>query len=299
MSSPRANLALALSAAALLALIPRPGLRPIGFLHDPMTFLLTPVQQPARWLTIKLRGERRADSPGGNDSADGKLQAQRDEAQLELRQARQEIEDLRTIIRDVSRGMELNSGLAVKQLTCSVIGFGADLSGGIVTVRAGRNEKVNKNDVVAIRGVYLMGRVVRVDERTSAVLPITQRGFGKFDGVIMLDDQTLGPECQLEPAGDGTLVGKVKYAPDSGQNSGPPMILPGMVVRLSDKEWPPSARMLVIGRITKVEPSPNQLQRLIVTVEPVQDLAHTSEVIIRIPEDASPGPSEKGARTKP
>ena len=47
-------------------------------------------------------------------------------------------------------------------------------------------QKVGPEDVVAVRGVYLMGRVVRVEDRTCAVMPITQKGFGKFDGVLVL-----------------------------------------------------------------------------------------------------------------
>jgi cell shape-determining protein MreC len=300
MPPPRANISLAVAAVALLALVPRPGLRLVGYLRDPLTLLLTPIQEPVRWAVVRLRGSESA----ADSAVVAQLQVQLDQARLELRQARQEADDLRALVRDVSRGMELNSMLAVRQIRAPVIGFGADLSGDLVTVRAGRREKVNKNDVVAVRGVYLMGRVVRVEERTCEVHPITHKGFGKFNGVIMLDnDQKLGPECQFEPAGNGTLIGKVMNPDEIVQTATGttelPAILPGMEVRLSDKEWPPSSRMLVIGRVVKVEPSPNQLTRLLVTVKPDQDLARTSEVIIRVPEESAPAESEKKAKPAP
>ena len=287
----RTSLALAIPAMLVLALLPRPALPLVTALHGPVTMLLAPVQQPARAVVVWLRGEER--KPGAGDPTDiANLEFQLDQARLELRQARQEVEDLRAMIKNLSRGMELNPSLSVRQITAPVIGFGADLSGGIVTVRAGKAERVSVNDVVAVRGVYLMGRVVRVEERTCGVKPITQKGFGKFDGVIMLDDQHLGPECQLEAAGDGTLIGKVKYTGEIGTTAELPQITSGMTVRLSDKEWPPSAKMLVVGTITRVEPSPSQSQRLLVTVEPLQNLAHTSEVIVRIPESATASAEE-------
>ena len=233
------------------------------------------------------------------------LQAQLDEAKLELRQSRQESEDLRLLIRDLSRGMELNPALAVKQINAPVIGFGADLTGGVLTVQAGRRENVNPKDVVTVRGINLMGRVTKVDERTCAVAPITMKGSRSLRGVIMLDDHKFGPHCQLDAVGNGLLAGRVMYETESGDVAAgeSPNIQPGMDVLLDDGEFPISSRMLVIGKVVSVEPSPSSLIRLIVTVRPVvQDLGHVGEVIIRIPEhstDASPASAEKGVKPKP
>ena len=313
MSSPRANLAVALTAAGLLALLPRPGLKFVGYFHEPFVFLLAPIQQPARTVAVWLGGGGRGgpERPSGlaGTSTDvARLEANLQEARLELLQSRGEADNLRALVHDLSRGMELNPTLAVRQITAPVIGFGADLSGGLMTVRAGRQEGVDTNAVVVVRGVYLVGRVQKAEERTCSVLPITDPAFArmfksqKFSGVIMLDDQRRGPAWQLESIEDGKLIGKVwdiKGSDGVAAGGERPMILPDMLVRLADDKWPASAQMLVIGRIERVEPIAND--RLVVTIKPLQDITHVSEVMIRVADTApsTPTGAEKGAKSKP
>ena len=90
-------------------------------------------------------------------------------APAEPRPSREEAEALRTLVRDLSRGMELNPSLAVRQIAAPVIGYGSDLSGGLLTVRAGRKDGVEPNSVVVVRGVYLVGRVQRVRQQQQRV----------------------------------------------------------------------------------------------------------------------------------
>ncbi len=312
MPSPRANLAFALILAALLALLPRPGLRFVTYFHGPASFLLTPVQQPAHMLAVWLAGTERLANAAGAPTDVARLEANLQEARLELLQSRGEADNLRTLVRDLSRGMELNPTLSVKQITAPVIGFGSDLSGGLISVRAGKQEGVDTNAVVVVKGVYLVGRVQKVDERTCSVLPITDPAFArmfksqKFSGVIMLDDQRRGPAWQLESIEDGKLIGKVWETKASDAAAGAagerPTILPDMLVRLADDKWPASAQMLVIGRIERVEPIAND--RLVVTIRPLQDIAHVSEVMIRVADTAPATPAaaantDKGGKSKP
>jgi len=85
--------------------------------------------------------------------------------------------------------------------------------------------------------------------------------------------------CLLRPAGDGTLRGDVE---DPGD--GPSPIDVGVSVRLRDDQWPESAQMLMIGRVVKVERSPDQPLRKVVIVRPDRDLRQANEVVIRVPE---------------
>lgn len=278
-------------------------------LHDPLTFLLAPIQEPVRRLTVWLSGPAR-DARTAAPTIDPDSW---NEMLRQLNQSRQEVDDLRALVRDLSRGVELNPELLVKQIAAPVIGFGSDLSGGLVTVRAGKREGVEANAVVVVRGVYLVGRVLRADERTCAIVPITEPSFPKmfrnqkFSGVIMLDEQRRGPRWQLDSISDGKLVGKVydvepgaEPAPTTaGANAERPEIIPGMLVRLSDDMWPISAQMLEIGRVERVEPG--SFGRLIVTIRPEQDLSHIGEVMIRVPESGplliKSGPPLPGADT--
>lgn len=312
MSPSRTSIPLALIAIGLLALLPRPALRGLTVLHDPLTFLLAPIQEPVRKLTVWLQGSGK---PPQSD-AFAVTPDEWNKRLWELNQARQEAAELRALVKDLSRGVDLNPELVVRQIAAPVIGFGSDLSGGLVTVRAGRREGVEANAVVVVRGVYLVGRVLRADERTCTIVPITEPSFPKmfrnqkFSGVIMLDEQRRGPLWQLDSISDGKLIGKVydvesaaetplPTASTASESAERPEILPGMLVRLSDGMWPASAQMLEIGRVERVEPG--SYGRLIVTIRPEQDLSHIGEVMIRVPESTpvliKSGPPLPGADT--
>ncbi len=307
MPSPRANLALAITAAAGLAVLPRPMLPLVWAFNTPATFLLAPVQAPVRTLMVWLRGPKQGTVSGGSGLSPelDRVLTDLDQAKFELAQSKVETERLRALVVDLSRGVELNPSLAVTQIPASVIGFGSDLTGGLLTVRPNKMEGVEPNAVVVVRGVQLVGRVQKVDARTCTVLPITDPAFPKtiktlhgtgekFTGVVMLDDQRRGPEWKLDSIENGRLVGRVyfKTLPPGEER---PTITNDMLVRLSDTSWPDSSQMLTIGRVVQVETGPNE--RPIITVEPLQDISRVSEVMIRVPDKATtPAPASKGGK---
>jgi hypothetical protein len=315
MPPPRLNIALAVAILAILSLMPRPALRTITYFNRPVTFLLAPVQQTAHQLMVWLAGPPRP-IPGERTTID----ADTWNATLqELNQTRQQVEDLRTLVRDMSRGVELNPNLPVRQIAAPVIGFGTDLNGGLLTVRAGKRDGVDSNSVVVVRGVYLVGLVLRAEDRTSTVVPITEpafatmfRGQKKFLGAVMLDEQHAGPTWKLDSISNGRMIGRVFYDsdPDSGtmgaaaggSSAERTPITPDMLIRLRDPAWPASAQMLVIGRVERVDPGSNN--RPIVTVRPLHDLSHIGEVLVRVPDPAaaptpSPAPAPAPTPTKP
>lgn len=292
MPSARTSLTLAILLVVVVAFLPRPLISWLTHLHGPATVLLAPLQQPARSLVVWFRGPGGAGGPGVrlDESPEEKvLREQRDQYALEVKQLRQQVEEFRVLIKDLSRGFDLNPSLAVKQMTVPVIGFGADTSGGLLAVRAGRRDGVSVSNVVAIRGVHLLGRVVRVDERTCAVLPITRMSRGDaIGGVVMLSDETLGPTVVLKTVDGmgGVLRGLVEYLADPSGVAPPVAITPDMIVRLrdSDGRWPQSSQMLIIGKIEKAEPSPEIPTRTVITVRPLHDIERASEVMIRVPD---------------
>ncbi len=300
MSLPRFNIGLAILILAVLALMPRPALRTLTYFNAPVNLLLAPVQQSARAGIVWLAGPRKVVT--GEKTTVGIDEW--NEMLRELNQTKQQVDDLRVQVRDLSRGVELNPNLPMRQVAAPVIGFGTDLNGGLLTVRAGRHDGVDANSVVVVRGVYLLGLVLRADERTSTVVPITDPSFStmfkgqkKFLGAVMLDEQHPGPTWKLDSISNGGMIGRVFYDNDpevgplgtpitSGGSADRAPIVPDMLVRLRDPAWPSSAQMLVIGRVERVDPGSNN--RPIVTVRPLQDLAHIGEVLIRIPDPSAP-----------
>lgn len=306
MSFFRPSLPLAIFIIAILALLPRPALRTLSYFNRPVTVLLAPVRHTARNLMVWLAGpprpavgERTTIDP---DSWNTMLR--------ELNQTKQQVQDLQDLVRNLSRGLELNPNLPVRQVAAPVIGFGTDLNGGLLTVRAGKNDGVDANSVVVVRGVYLVGLVLRAEDRTSTVVPITEPSFStmfkgqkKFLGAVMLDEQHAGPTWKLDSISGGRMIGRVFYDndPEVGSTGGTSTasrapIVPDMLIRLRDPAWPVSAQMLVIGRVERVDPGSNN--RPIVTVAPLQDLSHIGEVLIRVPDPTAPA-SQPPSKEKP
>jgi hypothetical protein len=121
-----------------------------------------------------------------------------------------------------------------------------------------------------------------------------ERGKGeKFTGVVMLDDQKRGPKWKLDTIENGRLVGRIWYEQVAPGEERPTVAI-DMLVRLSDSSWPDSSQMLTIGRIVQVETGANE--RPIATVEPLQDISRSSEVMIRVPDKVGTPPPAGAAK---
>lgn len=270
----------------LMAVTPAWMSRWVGNLNGPLTTLLGPVTHPVRSLVLFLRGPEGA--PDWQNPALAQIKLQLDESNLELQQSRRQIDDLRKQIMDLSRGMELVPTVRVKQIPGVPVIGGAGDAAGLVSVRAGKREGVEPNAVAVVRGVHLVGRVRRVDDRVSSVQSILDRSIGLIAGVVMLDDVRVGPICPLEADGTGALVGRLQHTDDPNNPS--PQVTAGMLVRLQDSAWPETAQMLILGRVERVEPMPKQPLRMVVTVRPEYHLDRASEVTLRMADRAEASP---------
>jgi cell shape-determining protein MreC len=242
--------------------------------------LVAPVSGPLHKLVAWLA------PPGGGPRDSTELRQLKQEAEefhVQLLQALVENDRLRDQIKDLQRGRELDPDLAIQQITVPVLGSASDVAQGQLTVRAGSRQGVDTNTVATASGLQLVGRVISVGSLTSTVAPITSRAAGTLRAVIMLDDTTNGLICTLAAGNDGLLSGDVedRRDPTTGQAIQPTV---GQEVRLSDpSHWPRSAQMLLIGKIEKVEPSPKQPLRKVVTVRPsIDSLERVAEVVMRI-----------------
>jgi cell shape-determining protein MreC len=252
----------------------------VGPISHPMAML-------SRWAAGPVRGTRDSDEIRT-------LEEERESAKVQLLQALGENDRLREMIKELQRGHALDPDLAVQQVTAPVIGSASDLVQGQLTVRAGSRQGVDLNTVATAMGLQLVGRVSAVGPTTSTIAPITTKAAGTTRGMIMIDDTSNGLGCTLAAVGDGTLSGDVedRRNPATGTSIEPVV---GQSVRLSDPaHWPRSAQMLLIGKVEKVEPSPKQPLRKVVTVRPTLDnIERVSELYLRIsPEAANERPPE-------
>lgn len=252
----------------------------------PAEVLLVPISGPLYRLVGRDDGG--PSRTGLDPSAVRALEQRNDELQVQKFQLERENEGLRGVIRDLQRGLDLNPGLTVRQMTVPVIGTATDLSSRTLTIRAGTRAGVQKDAVVAARGVHLVGRVSKASDRLSTVQTILDRSSSKLIGVVMLREGVPGPLCQLlERRGEELIftVGEGEFV--DPETSLPVPIDVGMLVRLRDDLWPIWAEGLVIGRVTAADVNPEIRQRRVITVRPEVDFGSLREVQIRALDDAA------------
>ena len=260
--------------------------------------IVAPISAPLlflySWLSPPPEGPRESEATRA-------LQDERESMKVQLLQTLGENDRLRAQIKELQRGHALDPEGSVQQITVSVLGGASDVIRGLLTVRAGTAQNVDLNTVATAVGLQLVGRVVAVGTRTSTVAPITTKAAGAMRAMIMIDDTAKGLVCTLAATGDGTLSGDVedRRNPATGLPIEPAV---GQDVRLNDPgRWPRSAQMLLIGRVEKVEPSPKQPLRRVVTVRPtLENIERVSEVVLRIsPEGDSGREPQRGAGGRP
>jgi cell shape-determining protein MreC len=276
----RSMLTMAVAAMLAVALLPGKLIGWVAWVSQPVIVVAAPVQKPMRSLVEWIKGTPREESEGAVEAEPLRQRIKELETQLLAAQARSET--LERQLREITLSRELNP--EVTQLVpARIIGGGADLSGGILKAKAGKDEGVEAGSVAVAGGVNLVGRVTRVEKLYSFILPITAKASGLIEGVIMLSDQQRGPRCQLGPAAGGLLRGRIDYP--EGQAEVLKELKAGMVVRLDDATWPSSARMLVIGVVEGV--AEENLHHF-VTVKPAAPPDRVSELLIRVqPADAA------------
>lgn len=189
--------------------------------------------------------------------------------------AQEEVRQLRQTIADLQQGIALNPDLPVMQASAPVVSASSDLSSAVLVVR-GPSAGIDTSAVAITSGLQLVGRVIRVNGPLASVQPITSKAAGRLPVRVMIDERSgQGLFATLTPQGDGTLKGDVEAV--SGLE---PQI--GQTVRLDALDlWPKHARMLVVGKVTAVEPSVDNPQRRVVVVLPNVNVHKLSQVVLR------------------
>ncbi|QQS09621.1 MAG: hypothetical protein IPK69_03095 [Phycisphaerales bacterium] len=247
--------------------------------------ILEPMVAPAMWPFTKIAHVLRP--PPGRETSEQLRQAEEEAARWQARALQLELErdNLLKVLEDAKFFSGLDAGLNVRSIRASVYGSALDVPGGGLRVRAGTTLGVDRDTVAVGPRLQIIGRVVELQARTCVVRPITAKSSEKIGGEVIVEidgTKTESLRCALVAVGNNRLRGDIvdTKADASGKTLEPKV---GQTVRLMDFGWPRSAQRLVLGTIVSVEPSPNQLGRVSVVVEPlVVPLDRVSEVTLRV-----------------
>lgn len=285
----RHGMSLAVVALLLLSVVP---VRYLGWVESvgylPVT-LVVPVSHPMTWVSRFFAPARRE----LDDDRVRQLELENERLKRLYLQQIGQTERYRSLAETLQRGRSLKTDVPVDLAAFPVVGVSSDASSSLLTVRAGTRDGVTRNTVATVDAVQLVGRVDGVRNRTCSVRPITDPSVVQVQGLVMLTDAGLdGLACMLEPTGDGRLRGDLEYLSPTPDRPTTPEVAAGMTVRLDDASWPAGAQMLMIGKVERVEDSPDSPLRRVVVVRPTVDLRRVSEVVLRIPvefDDADDG----------
>ncbi|GJQ29864.1 MAG: hypothetical protein HBSAPP03_17480 [Phycisphaerae bacterium] len=274
-------LPIAVTVLALLALVvPARYQRWAAWAGDKVELLTAPVSRPAASLAAYLRGPRL--SP--DDRSILALSEENERLRQDLLRTKQDNEKLLATIAEYQRGLGLNPALRARQLRAPVHGLSAS-SPPTLRVGAGTRQGISRDTVALAPGLQLVGRVIDAGDNTALVLPITGKGGPVLAAIITPEaNAPAGLRCTLSAVGDGTLRGPVEDKRSPGGEVIVPIV--GQTVRLDDPAWPETARMLLLGRVEAVDPSPGQPLRKVVTVRPlVANLERLGDVMLWTPDD--------------
>lgn len=249
--------------------------------------LSAPVQivaLPVSWLVKQAALAAGGGGGGSSQSSETAARLARDLEALRTRnlQLAAENDDLTEQIRQLQRGISLNSNQDVARVVAPVVSGEATGGSSLLMARTaglvgadGQKPIIEAGAVAVTDGVNLVGRVIGVRNVVADIRPINDPGPSVLRGSIFPLESDAGADhasvslgTQLSGISGGRLRGSIYVLklPD-GQTE--PVVTPGMVVRLSDPGWPRSAQMLIIGYVESVERADNG--RPIVIVRPAFD----------------------------
>ncbi len=225
-------------------------LRPFTHLGNALAGWLRPPASPA------------AGVPDGARELVESLMADRDLAQRRYLVARDQVRELEARIRDLqalpAAAREAERVIRLAHVTRR----SAESMDAPVEVMLPRDSRggIHARAIAVHRGVHLLGRLT--GETSGAVLtllPILNPGTGYLQ-VRLGERPDAEPDPQrrgqIHPTGDGrTLVGVVvREAP----------VAVGDVVYLDDPGWPATAQFMTVGRVSLIEPDPDEILRNLV-----------------------------------
>jgi hypothetical protein len=250
-------------------------------MRDLLIRLLAPVASPLTNLSTRLRPPPEPPARAGGDVA--RLSAELNQRDGMILALQRRVETLETAIAQL-QDLKRRVGDAYHFRSASVVGRSADPAASTVHLDIGSIEGVAPFMAV-VDGGHLLGRVVQAGKTTSSVAPLAALADIQLEVVFTppdLPEIGLPPErsrtCLLRPAGRDRFIEEVDKAMP---------VDVGDFARLSDRAgdgaWPAAAQGMIIGRVARVEPHPEDPLRKRVEVRPVVSLRSLSSVTILVP----------------
>jgi cell shape-determining protein MreC len=293
--SPRTVLGLATTILLVTSLAPSRYTAWISWFRGPFMTLMAPASGPVTGLSAWLRP---ASSTSPFESAsDSELQSQVEELNIQLTRYFQQIQQMQERITEYERGTPYPQPVPTRKLEASRVS--ANLAAGTFDVNRGRRQGVVGGTVAAARQTdQLVGIVTAAGPMVSTIHLLTDKHLepNLMVGVVMPGQSSSDltpegfthlPRAQFRPTGEGTLLADAVGADEAAR------IQKGNLVRLDDETWPSAAAMLILGQVSRVEPTVDPLfYRVYVT--PLADLARLRSIILFIPENTSSGRESGG-----
>jgi hypothetical protein len=272
----------AVGLATLFALAPAPW---IAWVND-VSFIVRLPTIPFGH-AASLIGERGASSE--NPERVAMLRAEVDRFRVLYEGARTRAESLQEQLDQIQRARSEAFDVPSRLITATIVGRGSAGPSDSLTLNRGSSRGVVEGAIAVFDGSHLVGRVGDVRASIATLIPITDPSIDIIEAYLAPSDPadprsiTRRARTLLEPNGDGTLRGDVPSEAEPRVDD---------YVLLDDPRWPPTARSMIVGRVTSVTPRDENPLFHAIVVKPVYAPARLAFVTIKVEDD---GGSADGA----
>lgn len=291
--SPMTLLALTVFALVVSSLTPTRFSAWLDWLRGPVMTMVAPVAWAGSGASLWLRpGDRivlEADGEQFDSESVEAMRRERDLARALILRLQARTEELESTINALQGGVPFGGAVTVTGLYAKRVGVSLDA--GTLEVNRGSLHGVTVNTAAtAVNAPHqLVGLVSSTQPLVSSVHLITDERIEPELIEVVIVPPELGervelearPRAQLRPSGDGTFE-----SPSVGAAAAEALRI-GDVAHLNDPTWPLGAQMLVVGRVTAIEPTDEPLFKRIV-VRPELDLQRLRGVVLRLEQEDDP-----------
>lgn len=259
-------------------------------LRDPLVRLLSPVSGTLNTVGVRIRSAGRPPVEGTVDQLSEKVREQ-DGRILALER---EVRELKRANAEL-RGLRERLGNSYVFKRPAVVGRSGDPAAGTLHLNMGTGDGVRVG-LAVVEGASLVGRIVEAGPGSSVLRPITAVGTEANRNLlpVVLTPRQLPAgglpaarrqPCLLEPVSPWLLV-------DDAVNRDLPAEV-GDYARLSDTDgrdaWPAVVEGMIVGRVTAVEPNPDDTLRKRVEVRPLRHPSRLEAVTVIVPRTGEGG----------
>lgn len=235
--------------------------------------LAAPFAWPLGAIATALRGdgERGVDS-GVEASVAGQRLA---EAAVYITQLEQRLYAAEQQLAQLMQTQQVSSG--ARYVVARVSGSSGDPTQPTITIDKGASRGIGLDSTV-VSGVSLVGRVIDASPASARVSLISAKDTRLFVW-IKPPDVLGGPREVLEQVTRSTAGAMFEARIEQGKT-----VRIGDIAYLADELWPPEAQGFIVGRVTRVEPAPdNPLQFQRVLIDPIPELSQLRRATVLVP----------------